>query len=615
MSEDYFSTIPNGYKPVVEYAWEGKQSCKQIAALMLDFSKAIKSCGQDLEKRVTSHPLPPSAVGSTLKKAVGSITTAMQKMAMVMQECAQKMDADRDAYIDFRHKQSTSKRDGIKTFETSKKELEKARSYMNYSKKQYDNQCRKAEKAIQARNDAKASSDPKLQSKLPKLNQNAIGQVVKAKEAEVTYSKSVNSVRKHQVNHRNTTYKVLNSMQDLERARIIRSTQSIKMTSDAVLRIAEVMKSDFDVAAKQISAINPSQDLAVFLEKAKTESKLSSVEPLVLVEYRHHGIFLLDQEGVKSTFVARNFAKPPTPGVPKPMSTSLPANNGAPPPLPGESLTSMPTPVQKLDDFLLASPTLGDTKGGKGPPTAPAGSRRPPPSGPREISRDISPSPPPPPLLNSEENRVSHPSTKSQDAAIDKAALALPPLPPGGPKPNVPGPPPPAGAGKPPSKHKARPSQSEEGLRKIKQLSELKNPSKERPIIARVDFEFVVEEENDLGFNVGQYVIVKDRSDPEWWTGSVVGDTKVGEFPSNYVTVVQDPANGMLKQAKALFEYNEAEEGDLCFKKDHIIDVLDDSHQGWWEGMIGNKTGRFPSNYTVIIPSKGVTTARLTTGR
>eukprot|EP00954_Amorphochlora_amoebiformis_P021815 1348873-Amorphochlora_amoeboformis.AAC.2 len=139
--------------------------------------------------------------------------------SMVMQECAQKMDADRDAYIDFRHKQSTSKRDGIKTFETSKKvsvascysldqpnathltlqELEKARSYMNYSKKQYDNQCRKAEKAIQARNDAKASSDPKvacpcsihmiahslvsqLQSKLPKLNQNAIGQVVKAKE-------------------------------------------------------------------------------------------------------------------------------------------------------------------------------------------------------------------------------------------------------------------------------------------------------------------------------------------------------------------------------------------------------------------------------------------------
>lgn len=58
--------------------------------------------------------------------------------------------------------------------------------------------------------------------------------------------------------------------------------------------------------------------------------------------------------------------------------------------------------------------------------------------------------------------------------------------------------------------------------------------------------------------------------------------------------------------AKAIFDHNVQEEGDLAIKKGDILIVLDMSEtEGWWEGkkISDNSIGFFPHNYVEIIPS------------
>uniref|UniRef100_A0A7S3YK69 SH3 domain-containing protein n=3 Tax=Lotharella globosa TaxID=91324 RepID=A0A7S3YK69_9EUKA len=508
MSDDkamqFFSTIPNGYKPCVEYAWDGKQSCKQVAALIADWSKAIKVCGSDIESRTKKYELPESEATSTLKVAVDSLKASLQTFALKMQEACAIMEKDRDAFVEMRHAQSNSKREAQKTYETSRKALEKAQSHMNSAKRSYDSACRKAEKAIAQRDDAKSGRDPKLAAKLDKFTATANKEINKAKDLESRYSDSVNEVRKHQVEFRNTTFKVLNDLQNLEVQRIKVTTAMIDLCVKEHLKMASLMTANFETTAKKISEISHARDLDGFIAKAKTESKLSSVPPLVLESYVHHRNPTLEREGIRQTFHAQDEVKAPLPAAPSP--------NGG-------------TKKQDLNDFLGKGPR---------PPTSPPG------------------------------------------------GIQKPPGPPGGP----------AAASKPPKPPGAVAPQAEKKAPK---------PSGPRPVVARAEYEFTAEEDNDLGFKIGDYIMVTSREDAEWWTGKNMSSGKTGDFPANYVTIVQDPVNGKVKQAKALFDYEEGEEGDLGFKKDDLIDVLDDSDPGWWEGLIDGRTGRFPSNYTSLI--------------
>ncbi|XP_067088172.1 GRB2-related adapter protein 2a [Osmerus mordax] len=47
-------------------------------------------------------------------------------------------------------------------------------------------------------------------------------------------------------------------------------------------------------------------------------------------------------------------------------------------------------------------------------------------------------------------------------------------------------------------------------------------------------YDFIAEEEDELGFSVGDVIEVIDRPDPSWWRGRLRG--KSGLFPSNYIT-------------------------------------------------------------------------------
>lgn len=49
-------------------------------------------------------------------------------------------------------------------------------------------------------------------------------------------------------------------------------------------------------------------------------------------------------------------------------------------------------------------------------------------------------------------------------------------------------------------------------------------------------YDFIAEEDDELGFCVGDVIEVLDRSDPSWWRGKLRGTS--GLFPANYTTLL-----------------------------------------------------------------------------
>ncbi|KAH8104489.1 ras GEF [Cristinia sonorae] len=52
---------------------------------------------------------------------------------------------------------------------------------------------------------------------------------------------------------------------------------------------------------------------------------------------------------------------------------------------------------------------------------------------------------------------------------------------------------------------------------------------------------------------------------------------------------------------RALFDYQANEAATLSFRKDDIIEVLTQFESGWWDGLLGDERGWFPSNFVVVI--------------
>lgn len=54
--------------------------------------------------------------------------------------------------------------------------------------------------------------------------------------------------------------------------------------------------------------------------------------------------------------------------------------------------------------------------------------------------------------------------------------------------------------------------------------------------VGRALFDFVPQEDGELGFNRGDLIKVTDTSDQHWWSGKI--NNREGMFPANYIQLI-----------------------------------------------------------------------------
>jgi son of sevenless-like protein len=52
---------------------------------------------------------------------------------------------------------------------------------------------------------------------------------------------------------------------------------------------------------------------------------------------------------------------------------------------------------------------------------------------------------------------------------------------------------------------------------------------------------------------------------------------------------------------RALYDYDAQDASALSFRRNDIIEVLTQQPSGWWDGLLGDERGWFPSNYVTVI--------------
>uniref|UniRef100_A0A668TSE1 Intersectin-1 n=1 Tax=Oreochromis aureus TaxID=47969 RepID=A0A668TSE1_OREAU len=115
--------------------------------------------------------------------------------------------------------------------------------------------------------------------------------------------------------------------------------------------------------------------------------------------------------------------------------------------------------------------------------------------------------------------------------------------------------------------------------------------------------------ENHLNFNKNEIITVLEQQDM-WWLGELQTGQR-GWFPKSYVKSIsssESPPNGKRpspsptkpsesgEEYVAMYTYESNEQGDLSFQQGDIV-VVTRKEGDWWTGMVGGKTGVFPSNY------------------
>ncbi|XP_075057455.1 intersectin-2 isoform X2 [Mixophyes fleayi] len=124
---------------------------------------------------------------------------------------------------------------------------------------------------------------------------------------------------------------------------------------------------------------------------------------------------------------------------------------------------------------------------------------------------------------------------------------------------------------------------------------------------------WTAKKDNHLNFTKNDTIIVLEQQE-NWWFGEVRGQK--GWFPKSYVKLLPgretktpepEPVYAAVKKKAAtpsyaaedyvaLYPYTSPETGDLTFNEGDVILVTQKEGE-WWTGVIGDRTGIFPSNY------------------
>eukprot|EP01099_Mayorella_cantabrigiensis_P001867 TRINITY_DN1818_c0_g1_i1.p1 TRINITY_DN1818_c0_g1~~TRINITY_DN1818_c0_g1_i1.p1 ORF type:complete len:459 (+),score=97.96 TRINITY_DN1818_c0_g1_i1:125-1501(+) len=100
---------------------------------------------------------------------------------------------------------------------------------------------------------------------------------------------------------------------------------------------------------------------------------------------------------------------------------------------------------------------------------------------------------------------------------------------------------------------------------------------------------------HELSFVRGDIIEVIEKAEENGWWEGILGDQR-GVFPSNFVT--------QARRVQAVYDYMSTDETQLSFVKDELLEVFAEMESGWWEGRVvgfGKRRGLFPSNFVTEI--------------
>ncbi|XP_033230304.1 intersectin-1 isoform X3 [Belonocnema kinseyi] len=116
------------------------------------------------------------------------------------------------------------------------------------------------------------------------------------------------------------------------------------------------------------------------------------------------------------------------------------------------------------------------------------------------------------------------------------------------------------------------------------------------------NFSYRPSTQEHLTFDKGETFTVSEQQG-DWWYGET-NSGSMGWFPKSYVNinvtngqeVLPTTDGGLNEYYVALYEYASKESGDLNFNQGEVILVVKKDGD-WWTGVVGDRTGIFPSNY------------------
>ncbi|KAK6464219.1 hypothetical protein DFJ63DRAFT_62424 [Scheffersomyces coipomensis] len=158
-------------------------------------------------------------------------------------------------------------------------------------------------------------------------------------------------------------------------------------------------------------------------------------------------------------------------------------------------------------------------------------------------------------------------------------------------------------------------------------------PAKKESITATAEYDYVKDEDNEIGFDDGDLIIEIEFTDDDWWTGKHSKTGEVGLFPAAYVKLNTNgaPAAAAEKEeeeeeevapppparaepvvaaepksskptAVAEYDYERDEDNEIEFKEGDLIVEIEFIDEDWWSGKhsTSGESGLFPANYVKL---------------
>ncbi|KAA0711236.1 Intersectin-2 EH domain and SH3 domain regulator of endocytosis 2 [Triplophysa tibetana] len=127
-----------------------------------------------------------------------------------------------------------------------------------------------------------------------------------------------------------------------------------------------------------------------------------------------------------------------------------------------------------------------------------------------------------------------------------------------------------------------------------------------KPEVAQVNTPYSATGAEQLNLGPGQLILILNKNPSGWWLGELQARGKKrqkGWFPASHVKLLgsnsgkSTPAPAAVCQVVSIYDYTAANEDELSFSQNQIINVLDKSNSDWWKGELNGVTGLIPTNY------------------